>query len=100
MSSGQSPGDTPAVVRLGAVDRQIRQLQRERAALVAMARAEKKSWQQIAAALGVSRQAAWEAHRAAADTVADIRLRSSLSEDEAMAIAKSATREVRASRSR
>ena len=87
------PGQT--VRRLAAADAQIRRLQREREQLIKDARAERESWQAIAAALGVSRQAAWQAHREGAIVVAQIRSRSNLSDEAAMAVARSALREVR-----
>ena len=87
------PGQT--VRRLAAVDARIRRLQREREQLIKDARAERESWQAIAAALGVSRQAAWQAHREGAIVVAQIRSRSILSDEAAMAVARSALREVR-----
>jgi hypothetical protein len=92
MKSAGRAGEITAVNRLAAVDRQIKALQRERASLVEAARAEHASWETIAAALGVSRQAAWEAHRAAADTIGQIRAGSDLDEADAMALARSETR--------
>jgi len=93
----RSPNTPPgqAVRRLAAVDARIRRLQREREQLIKDARAERESWQAIAAALGVSRQAAWQAHREGAIVVAQIRSRSNLSDEAAMAVARSALREVR-----
>jgi len=93
----RSPNTPPgqAVRRLAAVDARIRRLQREREQLIKDARAERESWQAIAAALGVSRQAAWQAHREGAIVVAQIRSRSKLSDEAAMAVARSALREVR-----
>jgi pyrroloquinoline quinone (PQQ) biosynthesis protein C len=96
MSGPRQSRNSLAVARLMAVDQQIKQLQRERTALVQIARAENQSWQQIAAALGMSRQAAWEAHRVAEDTVLRIRARSRLTEDEALSAAKAALDEHRA----
>lgn len=90
----------PTVSRLIVVDQQIKELQIERADLVRAARAERQSWRSIAEALGVSRQAAWEAHRASAAAVENIRSRSALSEAAAMTVAKDALRESRAHRSR
>jgi hypothetical protein len=87
------PGET--VRRLATVEARIRRLQRERERLIADARAERESWQAIAAALGVSRQAAWQAHREGAVVVAQIRSRSSLSDEAAMAVARTALRDVR-----
>jgi hypothetical protein len=83
------------VRRLATVEARIRRLQRERERLIADARAERESWRAIAAALGVSRQAAWQAHREGAVVVAQIRSRSSLSDEAAMAVARTALRDVR-----
>lgn len=83
------------VRRLATLEARIRRLQRERERLIADARAERESWQTIAAALGVSRQAAWQAHRDGAVVVAQIRARSTLSDEAAMAVARSALRDVR-----
>jgi hypothetical protein len=93
----RSPNTPPgATVRLLAtVEARIRRLQRERERLIADARAERESWRAIAAALGVSRQAAWQAHREGAVVVAQIRSRSSLSDEAAMAVARTALRDVR-----
>jgi predicted DNA-binding protein YlxM (UPF0122 family) len=82
------------------VDQQIKQLQTERADLVRAARAERQSWRSIAEALGVSRQAVWEAHRASTAVVEQIRSRSTLSETEAMTVATDALRESRAQQPR
>jgi hypothetical protein len=87
------PGET--VRRLATVEARIRRLQRERERLIGDARAERESWQAIAAALGVSRQAAWQAHREGAVVVAQIRSRSNLSDEAAVAVARSALRDVR-----
>ncbi len=59
------------------------------------AREQRQSWRPIAEALGVSRQAAWSAHTAAAETIDAIRSRSELTEDEAATRAAQALREVR-----
>ena len=92
-SPNTPPGAT--VRRLATVEARIRRLQRERERLIEDARAERESWQAIAAALGVSRQAAWQAHRKGAVVVAQIRSRSNLSDDAAVAVARSALRDVR-----
>jgi len=92
-SPNTAPGET--VRRLATVEARIRRLQRERERLISDARAERESWQTIAAALGVSRQAAWQAHREGAVVVAQIRSRSTLSDEAAMAVARSALRDVR-----
>jgi len=92
-SPNTAPGET--VRRLATVEARIRRLQRERERLISDARAERESWQAIAAALGVSRQAAWQAHREGAVVVAQIRSRSTLSDEAAMAVARSALRDVR-----
>jgi hypothetical protein len=85
-------------MRLRSVSREIEKLEDERTALVNAARAERQSWRSIADALGVSRQAAWSAHRAAAGTVDAIRSRSDLTEDEAADLAAQALREAREQR--
>ncbi len=92
-SPNTPPGET--VRRLAAVEARIRRLQRERERLIREARVERASWQTIAAALGVSRQAAWEAHREGTAVVAQIRARSTLSDEAAMAVVGSTLREVR-----
>ena len=92
-SPNTPPGET--VRRLATVEARIRRLQRERERLIGDARAERESWQAIAAALGVSRQAAWQAHREGAAVVAQIRSRSNLSDEAAVAVARSALRDVR-----
>jgi hypothetical protein len=92
-SPNTPPGET--VRQLATVEARIRRLQRERERLIADARAERESWRAIAAALGVSRQAAWQAHREGAVVVAQIRSRSSLSDEAAMAVARAALRDVR-----
>jgi hypothetical protein len=92
-SPSTPPGET--VRRLATVEARIRRLQRERERLIADARAERESWRAIAAALGVSRQAAWQAHRDGAIVVAQIRSRSSLSDEAAMAVGRTALRDVR-----
>jgi hypothetical protein len=92
-SPNTPPGET--VRRLATVEARIRRLQRERERLIQDARAERESWQAIAAALGVSRQAAWQAHRDGAVAVAQIRSRSDLTDEAAMAVARSALRDVR-----
>jgi hypothetical protein len=92
-SPNTPPGET--VRRLATVEARIRSLQRERERLIADARAERQSWQTIAAALGVSRQAAWQAHREGAVAVAQIRARSTLSDEAAMALGRSALGDVR-----
>jgi len=75
--------------------RRIRRLLCEREQLIKDARDERESWQAIASALGVSRQAAWQAHREGAVVVAQIRSRSDLTDEAAMAVARSALRDVR-----
>jgi len=92
-SPNTPPGET--VRHLATVEARIRRLQRERERLIGDARAERESWQAIAAALGVSRQAAWQAHRNGAVVVAQIRSRSNLSDEAAVAVARSALRDVR-----
>jgi len=92
-SPNTPPGET--VRRLATLEARIRRLQRERERLIADARAERESWQTIAAALGVSRQAAWQAHREGAVVVAQIRSRSKLPDEVALAVARSALRDVR-----
>ena len=92
-SPNTPPGAT--VRRLATVEARIRRLQRERDRLIADARAERASWQTIAAALGVSRQAAWQAHREGAVVVARIRSRSDLTDEAAMAVVRSALGDVR-----
>jgi len=92
-SHSTPPGQT--VRRLAAVEARIRRLLRERERLIGDARAERESWQAIASALGVSRQAAWQAHREGALVVAQIRSRSDLTDGAAMAVARSALSEVR-----
>jgi len=77
------------------VSREIDRLQTERERLVRSARSERHSWRAIADALGVTRQAAWKAHRTAEAAIDRIRGRSGLSEGEAMALAKEAQHEVR-----
>jgi hypothetical protein len=86
---------TETLDRLTSVSDEIDRLQAERDELVARARAEHRSWQAIATALGVTRQAAWKAHRDAAATIERVRGRSELSEAEAMTVVKAAQREVR-----
>jgi hypothetical protein len=92
-SPNTPPGET--VRRLATVEARIRRLQRERERLIADARAERESWRAIAGALGVCRQAAWQAHRDGAIVVAQIRSRSSLSDEAAMAVGRTALRDVR-----
>ena len=92
-SPNTPPGET--VRRLAIVEARIRRLQRERERLIADARAERASWQAIAAALGVSRQAAWQAHREGAVIVAQIRSQSDLTDEAAMGVARSALGDVR-----
>jgi len=94
----QKPNQT--VSRLMTVNTEIARLERERDTLVGVAREERQSWHSIADALGVSRQAAWAAYREGAASVDRIRSRSSLSETEAMALAKDAVREVRSEKGR
>jgi hypothetical protein len=95
MSRSPNTPTSESVRRLAAVEARIRRLQRERDRLILEARAERASWQAIAAALGVSRQAAWEAHRQGAAVVDRIRERSTLTDEDALAVARSALREVR-----
>jgi len=95
MPRSQKLPASETVRRLATIEGRIRRLERERARLVQAARAESESWQTIAAALGVSRQAAWQAHREGAVVVARIRSGSGLSDEEAMAVARAAIREVR-----
>jgi hypothetical protein len=80
-SPNTPPGET--VRRLATVEARIRRLQRARERLIGDARAERESWQAIAAALGVSRQAAWQACREGAIVVAGNRARSNLSDAKA-----------------
>ena len=92
-SPNTPPGET--VRRLAMVEARIQRLQRERERLIADARAQRASWQTIAAALGVSRQAAWQAHREGAVIVAQIRSQSDLTDEAAMDVARSALGDVR-----
>ena len=98
MAGQRRPQESAVVSRLVTIDQRISRLQRERAALVAAARFEGQTWREIAAALGVSRQAAWEAHRAADAVVRLIQEGSTLTEEEATAISKAALKEVRTAR--
>jgi len=95
MSRSPNTPTGETVRRLATVEARIRRLQRERERLIGDARAERESWQTIAAALGVSRQAAWQAHREGPVVVAQIRSRSNLSDEAAVAVARSALRDVR-----
>ena len=90
---------TRTLERLTRVSKEIDRLESERVALVARARGENGSWQAIADALGVTRQAAWKAHRDAAPTIEQIRARSELTEGEARRLVKTAQQEVRRQRS-
>lgn len=74
---------------LRALQERERELEDARRRLIATAREQGRSWTEIGAALGVSKQAAWQLYNvditAMLDRVAD---RAELSEDEAMRIAR------------
>jgi hypothetical protein len=68
---------------------------------VGEARQAGRSWSDIGQALGVSRQAAWQLYNAAlSSAIAEVRQKSDLSEEEAMAMAGQELRAVRVRRRR
>ena len=74
---------------LRAVRERERELEGERRRLIAAARAAGRSWTEIGAALGVSKQAAWQLYSADISTMLDdVAERAGLTEDEAMAAAR------------
>jgi hypothetical protein len=77
------------------------ELNRLRCALVMKARQSGSSWEQIASALGTSRQAAWEYYTARFRAELDefVGAKEGLSDDEAMEIAVAESRAVRRRRS-
>lgn len=77
------------------VQGQIRGLELQRQRLIAAARDERVTWQAIADALGVSRQAAWESYARGRQVLAGIRERSDLDEDSARDLVAEALAEVR-----
>jgi hypothetical protein len=84
-----------ALLELARCDDEIDRLRRE---AVEQARERGASWEQVGAALGMSRQAAWEFYtRQVRADLAESTAESDLSEDEAMALAVD---EVRATRRR
>lgn len=88
------------VDRLAQIRSRMDQLIRERASAVAYARREGSSWAEIADALGIARQSAWELFRDEVATLERNRQQSSLSEAEALEIAVAATDEARKRRYR
>ncbi|MGI9016975.1 MAG: hypothetical protein ACR2HR_07720 [Euzebya sp.] len=84
---------------LGALSSMTEQITRWRRQAVAHARIQGRSWAEIGAALGMSRQAAWEQFSADIDTMLDeIRDQSDLAEAEAVALANDEIRQMRVDR--
>lgn len=84
---------------LGALSSTTEQVTRWRREAVTQARLQGRSWAQIGAALGMSRQAAWEQFSADVEAMLDeIRERADLSEDEGMQLANDEIRAMRSER--
>lgn len=83
------------LTELADVSQAIARLEARRDSLVAAARSEQLTWQAISEVLGVSRQAAWKAHRTTSPAIARVRARSGLDEAQAMQLSKAALREAR-----
>ena len=95
--------DPEPLAALRVLQDQERTLAQAKRDLIAEARRRGRSWSEIGAALGVSKQAAWELYNAEVTALLDrIAQRSDLSEDEASALAReelaAARRERRPSR--
>ena len=77
------------LAELRALQERERELEDTRRRLIAAARTQGRSWTEIGAALGVSKQAAWQLYNADIAAMLDrISERSGLTEDEAMALAR------------
>ena len=93
----RAPGRT-AIERIVELQQQIRGLESQRQGLIEAARAEEATWQAIADALGVSRQAAWESADRGRRALERVRTRRDLDEAAARELASEALAEVRAGR--
>lgn len=90
-----------ALDALGEVELDIRTLEVKRIALIGAAQAQGASWGEIGAALGVSRQAAWEKYRDLVRAALEVTAaRAQHSEEAILASAADALKEVRARRQR
>jgi hypothetical protein len=89
----------PQLQSLAAIERELRAMETRRGEAIANARAAGASWDQVAAVLGISRQAAWERFRDYAMALLDETARNATqTEDEAYANAEAVLRDVRAQR--
>ena len=95
------PDALDALDALGEVELDIRTLEVKRIALIGAAQAQGASWGEIGAALGVSRQAAWEKYRDLVRAALEVTAaRAQHSEEAILASAADALKEVRARRQR
>lgn len=84
---------------LGLLSSTQEQVARWRREAVARARRQDRSWSEIGAALGISRQAAWEQFSADVEAMLDeVHDKSGLTEDEAMQLANDEIKKMRAER--
>ncbi len=83
------PQQPPTLEALRALHARERDLAQTKHDLIARARQERHSWSEIGAALGISKQAAWQAYNEAITEILDqAAARSGLGEDEAMQLAR------------
>ncbi len=88
-----------ALKSLGALEIRVREMESERNRAIGAAQREGATWDQIAAVLGVSRQAAWEKYRAHVLELFDATARAATAtEEEALASAEEVLRDIRAHR--
>jgi hypothetical protein len=91
--------DSDPLASLRALLDREHELARTKRDLIARARSQGRSWSEIGAALGVSKQAAWELYNAEVTSLLDrIAERSSLDDDRASALAQEELAAVRRSR--
>lgn len=96
------PADAPEALRsLADIEHELRKSEIRRARAIVAARATGITWDQIAAVLGITRQAAWEKFRDYAMDLLDSTARDATqTEEEALANAEMVLRDVRAERER
>ena len=81
--------------RIARIQHRIRSLESQKQQMIMEAREESVTWQAIAEALGVSRQAAWESYARGRHVLDRVRERSDLDEEAARTLAGEALAEVR-----
>lgn len=101
MSTVDRPEAPPPLERLRVLRNDEDRLAQEKRAIITEARRQDRSWAEIAEALGISKQAAWELYNADVRDILDRTSRASgLTEDEAMKLAVEEVAEVRRERRR